>query len=187
MFLGHDARRVSLNLLATLGGRRDERLVDKAALTEWLVEQGLVDAPYRVGDEDVERMRAFRASLLAVVEAELSGERPSSADVEVINAAAAVAETTLRLKLGPQGLCREEGQPRCQEILGVIARDGIALLTGPQRDLLSECAARQCRGIYLDTSPGRNRRWCSPARCGNRARVAAHRARRADTAGKDRP
>lgn len=186
MFLGHDARCVSLNLLATLGGRRDERLVDNAALVEWLLEQGLVDAPYRVGDEDLTRVRALRATLFAVVEAELSGERPSSADVEAINATAAVPEAPPRLRLGSEGLCREDPQPRCPEVLGVIARDAIALLTGPQRDLLSECAAQQCRGIYIDTSPGRTRRWCSAARCGNRARVAAHRARRVDAAGQGR-
>jgi predicted RNA-binding Zn ribbon-like protein len=72
------------------------------------------------------------------------------------------------------------GRPRFEEILGLIARDAIELLTGPQRERLRECAAQDCRGIYVDTSPGRTRRWCSAARCGNRARVAAHRARRTD-------
>jgi predicted RNA-binding Zn ribbon-like protein len=179
MAVGHDAGRVSLDLLATLGGRRDERLPDTAALDAWLLAHGLVDTPYRASADDLERARALRTALLATVEAELSGEPASSADLEAINAAAAVAERAPRLKLGSRGLYRERGQPRFAEILGLLARDAIDLLTGPQRELLRECAAQDCRGIYVDASPSRTRRWCSTARCGNRARVAAHRARRA--------
>ena len=178
MFLGHDAGRVSLDLLATLGGRLDERLVDAAALSHWLVAHGLLDTRFRVTGEDVERTRALRTALFAIVEAELSGRPPGRADIAALNTAAAVPETAPRLRLGPDGLRRVGGRPRIAEVLGVIARAAIDLLPGPQREQLSECAAEDCRGIYVDTSPGRTRRWCSAARCGNRARVAAHRARR---------
>jgi predicted RNA-binding Zn ribbon-like protein len=46
---------------------------------------------------------------------------------------------------------------------------------GPER--LGRCAAHGCRGVFLDTSPGGTRRYCSP-RCSNRTGVAAFRARR---------
>jgi predicted RNA-binding Zn ribbon-like protein len=182
VFFGHDAGRPSLDLLATLGGRRDERLPDATALNAWLLARGLVDTPCRPDAEDLERTRALRAALLATVEAELSGEAPSSAHLEAINAAAAVPERAPRLTPGRDGLRVERDRPRVAEVLGVLARDAIDLLTGPQRELLRECAAQDCRGIYVDASPGRTRRWCSAARCGNRARVAAHRARRAAAA-----
>jgi predicted RNA-binding Zn ribbon-like protein len=119
----------------------------------------------------------LRKALLATVEAELGGECPSSANLEAINAVAAVPERPRRLKFGRQGFYVEHIEPRVAEILGLIARDAIDLLTGPQRELLRECAAPDCMGIYVDASPGHTRRWCSAARCGNRARVAAHRAR----------
>jgi predicted RNA-binding Zn ribbon-like protein len=182
MFFGHDAGRPSLDLLATLGGRRDERLPDTGALDAWLVARGLVAAPCRPDAEDLTRTRALRAALLATVEAELSGESPGSAHLEAINAAAAVPERAPRLKLGRNGLSVERDPPRVAEILGSLARDAIDLLSGPQRELLRECAAQDCRGIYVDASRGRTRRWCAAARCGNRARVAAHRARRAAAA-----
>ena len=176
-----------MTLIATLGGRRDERLPDPAALDTWLLTAGLVDTPCHSDAEELERVRALRAAVLATVDAEMRRATPSSADVETINAAAAVPQRAPRLTLGRDGLSTERGRPRVAEVLGVLARDAIDLLTGPQRGQLRECAAEDCRGIYIDASPGRTRRWCSTARCGNRARVAAHRARHAaaDRVGRD--
>ena len=42
---------------------------------------------------------------------------------------------------------------------------------------IRECSADDCDLVYLDTSRSGNRRWCSMQRCGNRAKVRAHRAR----------
>jgi predicted RNA-binding Zn ribbon-like protein len=46
---------------------------------------------------------------------------------------------------------------------------------GPER--LGRCGASGCLGVFLDTSPGGTRRYCS-ARCASRTGVAAFRARR---------
>lgn len=173
-----DAGRISLDLMATLGDRRAERLPDPDALDAWLLAAGLVAAPPGVAASDLSRARALRGALFGVVDAELHGDRPPAADVDTINAAAALSAHPPRLALAGDGLCRERPAPSVAEVLGEIARDAIDLLTGPQRALLRECAAQDCSGIYVDTSRGRTRRWCSTARCGNRARVAAHRARR---------
>ncbi|MCZ0972623.1 CGNR zinc finger domain-containing protein [Streptomyces albulus] len=45
------------------------------------------------------------------------------------------------------------------------------------RGQLRQCAGEGCALVYLDTSRGRRRRWCSSEVCGNRARVARHRRR----------
>lgn len=175
----YDAGRVSLDLLATLSNRQAERLPDARALEAWLLASGLVDSRCGADAEDLERARALRGAVFGVVDAELRGQRPRLAQLEEINAAAAVAAPISRLALGADGLHRERVAPSVAEVLGLIARDAIDLLGGVQRELLRECAAPDCSGIYLDASPGRTRRWCSAGRCGNRARVAAHRARRA--------
>ena len=172
-----DSGRVSLDLMATLGNRSDERLHDPAGLEAWLLAGGLVDEPVAIGSRDLARTRALRAALFGVVDASLRGDRPPRADVETINAAAAVPARSPRLILEADGLGRERPAFAVAEILGEIARDAVDLLTGPQRDLIRECAADDCSGIYVDASRGGTRRWCSTARCGNRARVAAHRAR----------
>lgn len=45
---------------------------------------------------------------------------------------------------------------------------------------LRECDADDCVRWFVDTSKGGRRRWCSMARCGNRAKVARYRTRHAD-------
>ena len=58
----------------------------------------------------------------------------------------------------------------------------IALLTSPDLGQLRQCEDAACGWVYLDTSPRRNRRWCSAADCGNRNRARRYYARhRADT------
>jgi predicted RNA-binding Zn ribbon-like protein len=47
----------------------------------------------------------------------------------------------------------------------------------PAVQRVRQCSADNCLIVYLDTSrPGR-RRWCAMQRCGNRHKVAEHRAR----------
>jgi predicted RNA-binding Zn ribbon-like protein len=46
--------------------------------------------------------------------------------------------------------------------------------------LIRKCEGLGCTLWFLDVSKGHARRWCSMAICGNRAKVAAHRARARD-------
>ncbi|WP_055626992.1 CGNR zinc finger domain-containing protein [Streptomyces hirsutus] len=65
-------------------------------------------------------------------------------------------------------------------LLAAIARDAVDLLTDPHaRACLRQCEGDNCPIVYLDTSRGRRRRWCSSEVCGNRERVARHRRRAA--------
>jgi predicted RNA-binding Zn ribbon-like protein len=45
-------------------------------------------------------------------------------------------------------------------------------------DRFGVCQAAPCQGVFIDTSAGRTRRYCSD-RCTNRANVTAYRARKA--------
>ena len=56
----------------------------------------------------------------------------------------------------------------------------IALLTSPDLGQLRQCEDAACGWVYLDTSPRRNRRWCSAADCGNRNRARRYYARHRD-------
>lgn len=63
----------------------------------------------------------------------------------------------------------------------VLASAAVALreyLAQHDSDRLGMCADRRCADVYIDTSPGGRRRFCSVA-CQNRTRVAAFRRRRA--------
>ena len=45
-------------------------------------------------------------------------------------------------------------------------------------DRLGVCASETCGWLFVDRSPGGRRRWCDMGTCGNRAKVARHRARK---------
>ena len=45
-------------------------------------------------------------------------------------------------------------------------------------DRLGVCANETCSWLFVDRSPGGRRRWCDMSTCGNRAKVARHRARK---------
>ncbi len=75
-------------------------------------------------------------------------------------------------------------EPGCGALLAAVARDTVELLTDPAAlARLRRCEGDHCRRVYLDTSRGRRRRWCSSEVCGNRERVARHRRRHTGTAG----
>jgi predicted RNA-binding Zn ribbon-like protein len=44
-------------------------------------------------------------------------------------------------------------------------------------DRLRVCADDTCGWLFVDRSPAGRRRWCDMRTCGNRAKVARHRAR----------
>jgi len=175
-----DAGRISLDLMATLGLRCGELLPDPAALEGWLVAAGLADGDSTATDEDLRLARMLRSALFDLVAVALHGGDLSARDVAVVNAAASASASVPAPVLSAVAGRFEHQRPGASvaQALGIVARDAIELLTGPERALIRECAAEQCSGIYLDTSRGARRRWCSSALCGNRERVAAHRARR---------
>lgn len=67
--------------------------------------------------------------------------------------------------------------PRRAGALGVrlaahLAESAADLLTGPGVGKVRRCEAEDCVLLFLPAHP--RRRWCSAARCGNRARVARY-------------
>lgn len=153
-------------------------------LADWLVAAGLVPSGTHLDAVDetwVVRFRQLRTGVDRLLTAELGGRGAGSA-LERVNALAAEAPPGLRAVRGRGGkLVRTlSADPECGALLAVVARDAVELLTDPvARAGLRCCEADNCRRLYLDTSRGRRRRWCSGEVCGNRERVARHRRRAA--------
>ncbi|MFF4246691.1 CGNR zinc finger domain-containing protein [Streptomyces sp. NPDC001822] len=175
--------RVCLDLVATgagSGGR--ERLDRPARLAEWLAASGLVPygTPLAAVDETwVARFRQLRAVLDRLMASQLGGERAETA-LDQVNALAAGPPPGLRAVRDRDGaLVRVlPAAPACGELLAAVARDAVDLLTDPvARAGLRRCEGDACARLYLDTSRGLRRRWCSSEVCGNRERVARHRRR----------
>jgi predicted RNA-binding Zn ribbon-like protein len=121
---------------------------------------------------------ALRNAIWNAVDARLAGSPLPPSAVAEINRPAA------RPPLAPEivgdrqvGWADAPASQLASQVLSTLARDAVALLTGPHADRLRMCGAGDCYLVFVDTSrPGR-RRWCSMERCGNRAKVAAFRTR----------
>lgn len=59
-------------------------------------------------------------------------------------------------------------------LLAPVAAAAAELLATGDRSRLRRCPAEGCGRWFHDVSRNGRRRWCSMARCGNRAKVAAH-------------
>jgi predicted RNA-binding Zn ribbon-like protein len=59
--------------------------------------------------------------------------------------------------------------------LAPVAHAAARLLVETSPSRLRRCASSSCGAWFLDTSKGGQRKWCSMARCGNRAKAARRR------------
>ena len=181
-----DSGRICLDLVATGTGTSGacEQLPGTGPLAAWLVAAGLVPngtVLATVDDTWVARFRHLRADIDRLLTAELGGGRADAA-LDRVNALAAGPPPGLRAVRAKGGdLTRTlNAPPACAELLAAVARDCVDLLTDPvARSCLRRCEGDTCRRLYLDTSRGHRRRWCSSEVCGNRERVARHRRRAA--------
>lgn len=184
--LRFDSGRMCLDLVAT-GVGAAEQLDSAHRLGAWLLGAGLVPpgAPLTGIDESwLGPFRELRGWVVQLVRGELAG-RTAERALERINALAACAPPGVRAVRGEGGsLVRAlSAVPDCGALLAAVARDAVELVTDPlARASLRECEGDRCLRLYLDTSRGRRRRWCSSEVCGNRERVARHRRRAAAVA-----
>jgi predicted RNA-binding Zn ribbon-like protein len=182
--LRFDAGRSCLDLLATT--HPAERLGGVEPLCAWIAGAALVPPGTPLTHADASWLVAFR-ELRGQVGQLVRGPRtpdrlPYERALARVNEAARAAPPAPRAVCGEDGtLVRElAGPPQCAALLAVLARDAVELLTDPvARAAVRECEGDDCPLVYLDTSRGRRRRWCSSEVCGNRERVARHRRRAA--------
>ncbi|MEV5435817.1 CGNR zinc finger domain-containing protein [Streptomyces sp. NPDC052682] len=181
-----DAGRVCLDLLAT--SHPVERLGSVELLCAWITGSGLVPAGTPLAHADPTWLAGFR-ELRGQVDRLVRGRpapgaRPYDLALSRVNEFARTAPPAPRAERGDDGslVRRLDAPPDRAALLGAVARDAVDLLTDPAaRSCLRQCAGDNCPIVYLDTSRGRRRRWCSSEVCGNRERVARHRRRTAVT------
>jgi predicted RNA-binding Zn ribbon-like protein len=153
---------------------RWERMHEPSDLTDWLAPRfpEVVDG---ATERDLIDARALRSSLARAATALSQGAEIASDDVDVINLFAATPDIAPALTGGT----RQAGRSRAKasQALSVLAREAVELFTVNPTDRIRQCAADDCGLVFYDESRSNNRRWCSMQRCGNRAKVRAHRQR----------
>ncbi|MFF7312885.1 ABATE domain-containing protein [Streptomyces sp. NPDC008137] len=182
--LRFDAGRICLDLLSTT--HPEERLDSVAVLRAWITGSGLVPADTALAQADTAWLAAFRElrDQIGRLVRGWSAPRARAYDFALarVNDLATPAPPAPRaVRDGDGELIRQlDGPPDCAALLAAVARDAVDLLTDPvARAALRQCEGDNCPIVYLDTSRGRRRRWCSSEVCGNRERVARHRRRAA--------
>ena len=165
----------AIDLPATLAARAKtprDLLGTPADLERWLVASGLM--PTRVDEAALQEAKALREAIYAVAIARLAGEAAPAALVE-LNRIAAGAPAVPQLDADGHVVWRGDAAA----MLVTLARDALDLLARDTPVRLGQCASDTCTLLFLDSSRAGERRWCSMAGCGNKAKVAEFRKRRA--------
>ncbi|MEA2666245.1 MAG: hypothetical protein QOI11_3189 [Candidatus Eremiobacteraeota bacterium] len=174
-----DYGRLSLDLVATVRRRQSspvDLLAGPADAARWLRAANLVPEGTRVGEGEFRRLVALREAINALCRAALAGQRPNRRHIHLVNDDAAAAVE--RIELDARWHAHVRSTDPVELAVARIARDAVHLLgTDDTRELLRACEQDDCGTLFVDTSPGRRRRWCSMSRCGSRAKVKAFRER----------
>ncbi|MEU3794003.1 CGNR zinc finger domain-containing protein [Streptomyces fructofermentans] len=132
------------------------------------------DVPRDAGPEDLSAVLAVREHVAAALDRVRRGEEPLAADLDALNTAqrAAPAISELAWRDGTVRLTRRRTGPPGPRLAAWLAEAAAELLADPAVTRIRKCEADDCVMLFLPAHP--RRRWCSAARCGNRARVARH-------------
>jgi predicted RNA-binding Zn ribbon-like protein len=125
----------------------------------------------------LEKARKLREIALAAVKDRKSGKTPSLAALNrfLRDAPSRVALTTDDAK--NIRVTRVYGKETVEGFLAPVAEAVADLLAEGDFDLVRHCEGNSCVLWFYDRTKGHRRRWCSSTGCGNRAKVAAFRAR----------
>ena len=162
-----------VNTVASPPGGQVDLLESADDLRAWLAaERDRLDITD--GQIDLSAVRALRAHITRAVEAARASTPPPPAALRAITDAQRNAPAYQELGWNGQAITvttRRRGTATAV-LLAQLAEAAATLLASPAIGLVRSCEGPGCRMLFLPAHP--RRRWCSPATCGNRARVARY-------------
>jgi predicted RNA-binding Zn ribbon-like protein len=171
--------RLSLDLACTVRHRPSknlELLEEPSDLSRWLVEAKVAAQLSSVTLAQLEDAKRLRQAIFETASRISEAISPVRKSVAVINEFAALPLAKVQLDFLSWRPMYLADNP-IGAGLSAVARDAIDLFTGPQAKLIRACAEPACRMLFVDSSPGARRRWCSMTRCGSRSKGVAFRAK----------
>jgi len=186
------ADHLSLDFVGTefrQSGEYQDQLETFDNLRDWLKQAGLLANPEaaalakRCSAKKSERVlsvaRELRKAIRTAVEAILDGKPVPPGPIRVINNLLIKRDGHFQIERRSAQLERRfvsgVGDPLA--LLAPLAESAADLLCEANPALIRKCADESCDLLFYDSTKNHRRRWCSMGACGNRAKVAAHRAR----------
>ena len=162
--------------LTNRNGSRFERLTSPKRLELWLSANDLMNTSATATADDLHHAQDLREAIHRIGTAVCENRQASRTDVAIVNTASELGSAHLVLQ-GGRALWKSGGDNPIRDALSIVAADAVAVLGGEDRDRVKACQGDGCTGLYVDTSRGNNRRWCSMNICGNKAKKSAMTAR----------
>ncbi len=196
MFLADSRGLDFLNSLASPGGTPVEWLSNGEDLLDWLLQAGLVPADTAAwmrtnalpGELDgaAAQARELREWFRGFVDAHRGKPLSADAMAGLSRLNALLERDELYRVIAPAAAAhdgavferRATRRWRSPASLLLPIADALAdVVCAADFAQVKHCEGHDCTLMFLDTTQGRARRWCSMAACGNRAKQAAHRER----------
>ncbi|HWE24983.1 MAG TPA: ABATE domain-containing protein [Myxococcales bacterium] len=169
-----------LNTRMRVNGEMVDCLQRDDDVLRWLERAGFAVARIRRDTAPlslVDAARTLRENIRSLVENRRAGRR---GDPSVLNRFLAEAQSHPRLvwnEAASPKIDRVRRQDTPAGILGPVAEAAADLLASADFTLVKRCEDKTCVLWFSDQTKSHHRRWCSPALCGNRYKVAAYRKR----------
>ncbi|MGN9837091.1 CGNR zinc finger domain-containing protein [Nonomuraea sp. H19] len=170
---------LALDLVNTrphVAGAPADLLATPADLRAWLVLQQdrLAEPAEGCTAADLAAVHAVREHICVAIEHARHGEQPPPAALQALNEAQLAAPAIRELAWDGTAItaARRRTGPPGRRLAAWLSESAADLLADPAVTRIRPCEAHDCVMLFLPAHP--RRRWCSAARCGNRARVARY-------------
>ena len=125
----------------------------------------------------VEAARYLRQAALDAIEVKKRGERPPLKALNAFLNSSTSHSILVEQSASKVVFKRVYHGATPEEFLGPVTESVADLLAQSDFDLVRKCASERCVLWFYDRTKGHGRRYCTAEGCGNRAKVAAFRAR----------
>lgn len=181
LWLGNHAATDLCNTEPVVDGRRVELLANFDALLRWAAESG-VDIPRGASKtmsvRDASRTLRWALRLRTALRALLDPAAADAGTVKDLNDLLADDPGVLELRNDRGSFVVAVSSTHQLRRFRLDLARAVLDVFNYDLSLVRRCANPACVLLFLDVSKSGRRRWCDMATCGNRAKVAAHYARR---------
>lgn len=179
LFIGDNLALDFINTSYGLGEAARECFRRDSDVVDWLARVALpADKPSSKSGELLEAALELRRIALQLVEKRSAGDPGNPQPLNrLLKAGSSYSDLQWPRDATPTLVARE----RLSGVDGLLLPVALAvarLLASSDFGLVRKCEGPDCTLWFLDQTKAHSRRWCSPAVCGNRAKVAAFRARK---------